>query len=319
MNSANSQQKYAIDQHLLLKHDGTWDRRVVVVSAKLLPDGTYEYRVKAIDNGEDLKLIDGKNGLQQISNTVAKANQPTMAAPLPQPPTKLVLKDHSNDPLLKSGLARAPVPIPGIPQKNNEKTHLDSEKSLTEPRVTISTSVPIEKRIGTVDPAGTAHVTVPVRQPQMIVPAAGLVDPVPIMHQPPMTAVGKYREIEPVPIGFRMPVGGTVIQKQAHHESVVGLQNMIQQTLLPSVRERLLENLAEHPAAKSSEVRSFLMDLVMNDPAPNVRAGAIRGLRRIGVVDSSFRAMLVKAENDSEKIVQEEARKTISFYSPQSK
>ena len=299
--AAQTSAPYQVDQHIILKSP-KGERRCVIVSVTPKHDGTIEYRMKTIDTGEVMTILD-RSGAGIARRAPASDESPKVSV--------------SSDPLLASSLRQlAP------------RTETPADLPATRSDNLASVPKPVQKRT---DPMPVAPIVKQQRPERSVVEPASLVagraqvgSDTPVYSDP--TPIQQVRHTvsaptsDPAPIGFAIPpsrfrpvtVAPAITSKPAvrnfdREEQVVDLSEKLKNALQPSVRESAAEKLAVAAGADSSAVRTLLLETAVNDPAATVRATCVRCLVRMGVRDFPFQAMLSAARQDADVRVRLEA------------
>lgn len=261
---------YKPDQHIIVRMGAKGDRRCVVVAVKPQADGSVEYRMKAVDNGEVLTIYDRPGATAKLlpAALAGLAPMPTLAT----------------GPLMTFGKPDA-KPAETVPPAKVPET----PRAL--PTVVIRRDPP--------RPAAPVLVDV-VMPPSLIGSTLMKADPAPLTAA--RVPALKPAMSEPVSMGFVIPVNNSQATPKAKNfdreERVVTLVEKLKTELRPSVRELAAESLAEGAGAESAAVRSPLLTAAANDPSANVRATCVRCLAKIDVRDNAFSAMIANGKLD---------------------
>lgn len=255
---------YKPDQHIIVRMGAKGDRRCVVVAVKPQADGSVEYRMKAVDNGEVLTIYDRPGA-------TAKPLPAALAGPAPKPTL-------ATGPLMTFAKPAETVPPAKVPDSPRAQPTVVVRRDPPRPATPVLTDVAMPPSlIGTTlmkaDPAPAARVPTP-----------------------------KLAMSEPVSMGFVIPVNNSQGTPKAKNfdreERIVTLAEKLKNELRPSAREMAAESLAEGAGAESAAVRSPLLTAAANDPSANVRATCVRCLAKIGVRDNAFSAMIANGKLD---------------------
>ena len=273
-------------QQIVLKIEGKPDRRCTVVSFTPQADGALLYRLKALDNGEEFVVEDRPNtkAAKPTKESDTQAQVPT-GDPLlggHESPSKTLVNQPTKMP-------KEPVPLQQVPAHTQAPVLAKQTPTLPP------------------EPAPLNHPAV--RAPETLVstlPTPPTTDPVAlnaglkIPTSPPSGA-------DPVPVGYAIPTNPSATRTPfAGDARLLELRNELHNALRPSHREHAAEELAELSGSESPEVRTLLINAVVEDPSPTVRATCLRCLHKIGVRDRVYTSLLVLAERDPDERVRGE-------------
>ncbi len=257
---------YKPDQHIIVRMGAKGDRRCVVVAVKPQADGSVEYRMKAVDNGEVLTIYDRPGA-------TAKPLPAALAGPAPKPTL-------ATGPLMTFAKPAETVPPAKVPDSPRAQPAVVVRRDPPRPATPVLTDV--------------------VMPPSLIGTTLMKADPAPVTVA--RVAPAKLAMSEPVSMGFVIPVNNSQGTPKAKNfdreERIVTLAEKLKNELRPSAREMAAESLAEGAGAESAAVRSPLLTAAANDPSANVRATCVRCLAMIGVRDNAYSAMIANGKLD---------------------
>lgn len=301
---------YQPDQHIMVRSGVKGERRCVIVSVNKRADGSIEYRVKAVDNGEMLTIVDrGNRGIAR-SNTVRDDAPKTSV---------------SSDPLLTSSLR-----IPAAGGANENRSELVHSEYITTAvmdarRAKLAReSASKQPQLASNGETGTGRATVgdvssdpmpsqmirmnPMSSPSMV----PQIDPS-LVRQVRYSREAGLAASDPIPMGFAIPAAAqrntqqTVLRSTEVEERMAVLSETLKNALQPSARLRAVEQMTETPGADAKLIRSLLMTSASEDPAAIVRATSLRYLGKMGVRDAQFQTLLNNAKQDPDVRVRSEA------------
>lgn len=307
---------------IVLQEQGKPDRKCVIVSSTPRPDGSISHKVKALDNGEIMTIVEPKNAPSKTVTTGEPTAKPTApskpeAAPVKGEPAKKAegakspynaatpaakpnqtAESKASDQKLYDLATLTPLPpkYDSIPSAANPPKSSESKK-VAEPVKTTKLApadLPRGARMPAPEaPRGTASVSEPA--PLAVVSIPQEIPAAPVINAP-----------SPVPVNPAMTVSRTATP------GVGQMKEMLQEALQPSHREMAAEGLCALPQATSHEVRSLLVQSVQKDPAATVRVTCLRCLAKQNVNDGLMQAALESAMKDQDSRVRSEAKSIVS-------
>ncbi|WP_020468339.1 HEAT repeat domain-containing protein [Zavarzinella formosa] len=320
---------YKPDQHIIVRIGTKGDRRCVIIAAKPQADGTIEYRMKAIDNGEVLTIYDrpGSGATRPLPAESASqpkpsvSSDPLLASSLRQPTGAKNADPAKSDDVSKPGdtaLATAPTKRDGPLHRLQELIPIGS-KNQERPAPGVQTPVIVTRANPIRQPQpvptdmmksasniGTAMIDGTGGMPGKTISTASSGTAMVVGEPAPLNMVRRPAALpavaEPVSLGFVIPVNNSQTTPKARNyereERIVSLGDKLKNALQPSARENAAELLTEGVGADSAAVRSLLLTAAANDPSANVRATCVRCLVKIGVRDTPFLALLATGKQD---------------------
>jgi hypothetical protein len=280
-------------EEIVLKDDKGKDRRCKIVESKKLPDGTIQHKLKTLDNGEEMTIIEASPEKARALEKESRNSAPKVAAqapvanslpPLPNIPDPMTPLPKSESVKLPKEPTKAPAPsVAPTPEKSQMPVATEGRRGLFGgSRSSASESKPgfFGRLFGrkSSEPTSVAPMPAPVAEPRATAPSRS--NPAPVAPAP---------VAQPVPMNTTPSISGPSLPMPLPK----GLPN-----------DNPFSSMSQAPVMPRNQIPTLPTDqgmqsavYVKSEPMPNYAAGDLRDVMKNDIMPS-------KREEAAEKLVE---------------